>query len=179
MRTTTIILLVVRPSIWLALTNKCMQLLHYCRALINRVVLSEAVDLCICITRKIQHGGDWERSRPQGLKNVHDFVMTVRHLSWACGHGTEMLLLLKIYFRPHNSQIFSKITLQRNVPRFCIHMVNLWLKPVSTTVARRSLGALIHLKSITLQNVHLSCFTKFNCLGDVFWFCIPSAICNV
>ena len=61
----------------------------------SRVVLSEAVDGCICFTRKIQHGGDWERSRPQGPKNVHNFLMTVRPLSWACGHGTEMLLILK------------------------------------------------------------------------------------
>ena len=44
---------------------------------------------------KIQHGGDWERSRPQGPKNVHSFLMTVRSLSWACGHRTEMLLILK------------------------------------------------------------------------------------
>ena len=43
-----------------------------------RVVLSEAVDGCICFTRKIQHGGHRERS-----------------LSWACGHGTEMWLILK------------------------------------------------------------------------------------
>ena len=64
-------------------------LLHSC------VGLSEAVDWCICFTRKIQHGGEWERSRPQGPKNVHNFLMTVRHLSWACGLGTEMLLILK------------------------------------------------------------------------------------
>ena len=42
-----------------------------------RVVLSEAMDGCICFTRKIQHGGDWERSRPQGPKNVHNFLMTL------------------------------------------------------------------------------------------------------
>ena len=63
-----------------------------------RVVLSEAVDGCICFTRETPHGGDWERSRPQGSKNVHNFLMTVRPLSWACGHGTEMLLILKKYF---------------------------------------------------------------------------------
>ena len=65
-----------------------------------RVVFSEAVDGCICFTRKIQNGGDWERSRPrpQGPKNVHNFLTTVRPLSWACGHGTEMLLILKNLF---------------------------------------------------------------------------------
>ena len=39
-----------------------------------RVVLSEAVDGCICFTRKIQHGGDRERSRTQSPKNVHNFL---------------------------------------------------------------------------------------------------------
>ena len=60
-----------------------------------RVVLSEAVDGCICFTRKIQHGRDWERSWPQGSRNVHNFLMTVRPLRWACGIETEMLLILK------------------------------------------------------------------------------------
>ena len=50
--------------------------INYCRG-----PLSEAVDGCICYTRKKQHGGDWERSRPQGPKNVHNFLMTVRPLS--------------------------------------------------------------------------------------------------
>ena len=56
------------------------------------------MDGCICFTRKIQHGCDWERSRPQGPKNVHNFLLTVRPLSWACGHGTEMLLIQKKTF---------------------------------------------------------------------------------
>ena len=59
----------------------------------SRAVLSEAVDWCICFTRKIQHAGDWERSRPQGPKYIHNFLMTVRPLRWACGHLTEMLLI--------------------------------------------------------------------------------------
>ena len=53
------------------------------------------MDWCTCFTLKIQHGCDWERSRPQGPKNVYNFLMTVRPLSWACGHGTEMLLMLE------------------------------------------------------------------------------------
>ena len=64
----------------------------------SRVVHSATVDWCICFTRKNQHGGDWERSRPQSPKNVHNFLITVRPLSWACGHGTEMLLIVKIIF---------------------------------------------------------------------------------
>ena len=64
----------------------------------SRVVLSEAVDWCIWFTRKIQHGDYWEQSRPQGPKNVQNCLMTVRPVSWACGHGTEMLLVLKNTF---------------------------------------------------------------------------------
>ena len=35
---------------------------------------------------------------PQGPKNGHNFLMTVRKMSWECGHGTEMLLILKNLF---------------------------------------------------------------------------------
>ena len=72
--------------------------LRLCWPIESRVVLSEAVDLCIYFTRKIQHGGDWERSRPQGPKNVHNFLLTVLPLSWARGHVTEVLLILKKLF---------------------------------------------------------------------------------
>ena len=68
------------------------------RRLISPVVLFEAVDWCICFTRKIQHGGDWKRSRPQGPKNVHNFLLTVRPPSRARGHGTKLLLILKKIF---------------------------------------------------------------------------------
>ena len=82
---------------WPVKTSYTVYLLYY-GALIGCpdvccVVLSEAVDWRDCFTQKIQHGGDWERSWPQGLKNVHNFLMTMRPLSWACGHGTEMLLI--------------------------------------------------------------------------------------
>ena len=64
----------------------------------SRVVLSEAVDWCDFFIPKNQHGSDWERCRPQGRKNVHTFLRTVRPVSWACGHETEMLLILKNTF---------------------------------------------------------------------------------
>ena len=35
------------------------------------------MDRCICFTQKIQHGGEWEQSWPQGPKNVHNFLVTV------------------------------------------------------------------------------------------------------
>ena len=79
-----------------------------------------------------QHGGDWERSRPQGSKNVHTFLMTLRPLSWACGHGTEMLLILK-------KTIFDLI-----IPRHIqIWQSNLWLKPVPATGASSLLDAIM------------------------------------
>ena len=73
---------------WTLKTLKGLILTIVCN-IISRVVLSEAVDGCICFTRKIQHGGDWERSRPHDPKNVHNVLMTVRPLSRACGHETE------------------------------------------------------------------------------------------
>ena len=39
--------------------------------------------------REIQHGGDWERFRPQGPKNFHNFLMTVRLLSWQSKEITQ------------------------------------------------------------------------------------------
>ena len=42
-----------------------------------------------------QHGADWERSRPQGPKNVHNLLMAVRKMNSAYGYVTEMLVILK------------------------------------------------------------------------------------
>ena len=44
--------------------------------------------------------------------------MTVRGVSWACGHGTEMLLNPKI-FQTWLLRISPRFTIRRNVPRFC------------------------------------------------------------
>ena len=93
-----------------------------------RVVHSEAVDECICFTRKFQHGGDWERSRPQGPKNVHNFLITVRPLSWACGHGTEMLLILKKQFSTWLLPDIFQYDSPKKWPTI-LYAVNLWLKP--------------------------------------------------
>ena len=97
----------------------------------SRVVLSDVVDWCIYFTSKIQHGGDWERSRPQGPKIFHNFLMTVRPLSWAWGHGTEMLLIFATW-------LFTDI-FWYDSPRKCptiLYTVNLCLKPVSATGAK-------------------------------------------
>ena len=90
-------------------------------------VLSEAVDWCICFTWKIQHGGDWEQSWPQGPKNDHNFLLTVRHLSLACGHGTKILLILKKFFF---TWLFLDIFWYDSPKKYptILYTVNLWLK---------------------------------------------------
>ena len=87
------------------------------------------------IYRKIQHGGHWERNRPQGPKNVHNFLMT-------CGHGTEMLLIQKkLCLTWLFSDIFRYVS-PKKYPAI-LFAVNLWLKPVSAsgtgTVPRKNL----------------------------------------
>ena len=112
-----------------------------------RVVLFKAVDWCSCFTPKIQHGGDWERPRPQARKNFHNFLMTVRTLSWACDLVPEMLLILKknifdLIIRPEG--LFMTV---KKCPTF-LYAVNMWLKPLSLTLSRCELGrpdVLIHL----------------------------------
>ena len=66
------------------------------RAKTSHVVLSEAVDWCICFTRKVQHGSGWEYSRPKVQNITINFLMTV-----PCGLWAE----------------------QRNVPRFCTESI--------------------------------------------------------
>ena len=83
------------------------------------------------LLRMVFDGGDWERYRPQGLKNVHNFLMTVRPLSWASGHGTEMYPILKKLFL---TWLFPDI-IRYDSPKKCptiLYADNLWLKPVST-----------------------------------------------
>ena len=91
------------------------------------VFLSEAVYGWICFSRKIQHGGDWEQSRPQGPKNVHNFLMTVRPLSWACGHGAEMLLILKKLFLTWLLPDIFRYDSPKKCPTI-LYVVNMWLK---------------------------------------------------
>ena len=63
--------------------------------------------------------------------------MTVLSMSWACGHDTEMLLILK-------KQLFLTL-LFRDIFRYdsrkkcltILYAVNLWLKPVSATGTSR------------------------------------------
>ena len=68
-------------------------------------------------------------SNPRVRKIVLIFLMTVRPLSWACGNGTEMLLILKKKNSVHD--IF-----RYDSPKKCptiLYAVNLWLKPVTAT----------------------------------------------
>ena len=49
----------------------------------------------------------WLRAIPTSRsENFHNFLMSVRPLSWACGHGNEMLLILKKIF---STWLFSDI----------------------------------------------------------------------
>ena len=92
----------------------------------SRAVLAEAVDShSTRFSRKIQHIGDWEWSRLQCPKNVHNFLMTVRKMSWACDLVAEMLLILKknifhLIIRGQNMKV--KI----NAPRFCMGSICGW-----------------------------------------------------
>ena len=52
--------------------------------------------------------------------------MTVRPLTWLCGHGPEMLLILEKKIRPGYSPIDSDMTVQRNVPRFYTRSICGW-----------------------------------------------------
>ena len=87
------------------------------------------MDGCICFTRKIQHDGDWERSCPQGPKNVPNFLMTVQPLSWAWSwnvtDSTKLILLwlLPDIFRYDSSKkcptILYEIHLSRHTCNGC------------------------------------------------------------
>ena len=99
---------------------------------ISHDVHSEAVDWCICYTRKIQHGGDWERSRPQGPKNMYITFNDCATSNLSMRAWTEMLLILKKRF---STWLFPDI-FRYDSPKKCstnLYAVNLWLKPVSAT----------------------------------------------
>ena len=70
----------------------------------------------------LQHDGDWEHSRPQGLKNVHNLLMTVQKMSWSWDLIAEMLLILK--------KIIFDLIIRGKVLDMTVHGVNLWLKLV-------------------------------------------------
>ena len=130
----------------------------------SHVVLSEAVDGCICFSRKIQHGGDWQRSRPQGPKNVHNFLMTSE---WACGYGTEMLLILKkTIFDLITPRYFPIYTVQRNVPRICTRSICGWnlfqplrlmWHPLITRICVTPLRGTYHTTTQQSQNICITC----------------------
>ena len=66
-------------------------------------------------------------------------------MSWACGHGTEMLLIEKKKLTWLFRDIF-----RYNSPKKCptiLYAVNLWLKPVSAT------GASSH-RPVIIPTVH-------------------------
>ena len=98
-------------------------------------VLPEALDWWICFTPKIQHDGDWERSRPRGPKNVHNFLsndsatseLSTRAWNWNVTDSKKTIfdLIIFRYFPIWQSKEMSHD----------LYAVNLWLKPVSATGA--------------------------------------------
>ena len=60
--------------------------------------------------------------------------MTVRAVSWACGHFNEMLLIQKKKFLPNYSVASLTYDRQKKCPTI-LYGVNLWLKPVYSTGA--------------------------------------------
>ena len=75
---------------------------------------------------------------PKVRKNVHNFLMTARPLSWACGHGAEMLLILKNLFLTWICPNIFRYDSPKKCPTI-LYALNLWLKPVSATGATTSL----------------------------------------
>ena len=112
--------------------SNCYPLCIMCMAAVWLAVLSSRrpwIDVS-ALPRKFQHGGDWEWSRPHDPKNVNNFLIAVRPLSWACGHGTKILLILKKLFL---TWLLPDI-FQYDSPKKCptiLYAVNLWLKPVA------------------------------------------------
>ena len=97
-----------------------------CRPTVSLVVPSQAVDWCICFTRKNQQGGDWERTRPQGPINVHNFLVTACATSelsmpaWNWNVADSK----KTYFRPDHGPYFP-IWHSKKCPTI-LYAVNLW-----------------------------------------------------
>ena len=110
---------------------------------------------------------NWERSRPQGPKNVHDFLMTVRPLSWACGNGTEMLPILKKLFLTWLFSDIFRYDSPKKSPTI-LYAVNLWLKPVSATWAR-----------VLMLNAGMDFITLHGCDGRTHIFSYLSLLCLV
>ena len=96
----------------------------FCLTWCSREVLSEAVNCCIRFILKMIFNMAVTESDlwPQGSKNDHKFLMTVRKMSWACVLVAKMLQILTKQF----SIIRGQMTLQRNVPWFCMGSICGW-----------------------------------------------------
>ena len=67
-------------------------------------------------------------------RNIFVSFKPPRPLSWACGHGTEMLLILKNIFLTWLLPDIFRYDSPKKCPTI-LYAVNLWLKPVSATGA--------------------------------------------
>ena len=96
-------------------------------------MLTSILEVVLLLTRKIQHqhGGDWERSRPQALPSprtekcpqlFNDCDLWAEH----AGMELKCYWFLKNYFWPDYSLIFCDMTVQSNVPWFCTRSICGW-----------------------------------------------------
>ena len=119
--------------------NKIMSLVLFCHSVAGLVAAVSSsprpwIDVFALLEKNNIAVTDSEPD-PKVRKMSIFFLMAVRPLSWACVHGTEMLLILKNIFLPW---LFSDI-FRNDSPKKCLTILyadNLWLKPVSATGAR-------------------------------------------
>ena len=138
----------------------------FCTSVANGLTISDnpqllvKVNMALAVTsfsKKInvyQHSGDWERSRPQGQKNVHNLLMPLRKMSWACNLVAEMLLIQNktIFDLNIRGQVLD-MTIQRNVPWFCMRSICEWnlFQPLRLNLARGYEAWLYHCYHHPLQ----------------------------
>ena len=81
--------------------------------------------------------------------------MSVRPLSWACGHGTEMLLILKELFLTWLLPYIFRYDSPKKCPTI-LYAVNLWLKPF------QPLGLVLRVLAFPYGIVCKHCLAKAN-----------------
>ena len=103
---------------------------------------------------------------PKVQKNGHNFLMTVRAVSWACRRVTKVLLILKktVFDLNIRGQVFG-ITVQRNVPRFYMGLISSqlisWSIPVTASGLTSSLSKVINISSVISHHSVPQHFTAF------------------
>ena len=135
------------------------------------------------VSRRIKIPGEGCTSFPR-VKPGWSFV----YMPYACSWGATRVKKWK--FRSHkdgdpSTFVFfhDPLVEKKNYAQISDCYVHIWYICYCYCIAGHSLGALMHLKTKTLRNVHLSSFLQLLPKGQVsgwcFEFCIPPAICNI